>query len=207
MAKYARRNAPRRWYGWRTQGPCSGVELTITRRRHREDDAPEMTDLFYDSARPDLIPDHASVLLYRDGDYAATAEQAKRFARVRWITVIGGVDIAATAGAIDYEPGNACYEKPGLLRAYVGARQAAGHRARIYADRSNVARALEEVAGLRRCWWISTLDGQRRSPVELAADLAHHFEAAVPTGDLWAHQYQGGLHAPYDVSELYGLPW
>ena len=65
---------------------------------------------FYDSARSGLIPSGSSACVYYDGRYAITPAQAKRFCRVRWITIAGGASAAAHTGCIDYESGNLAYE-------------------------------------------------------------------------------------------------
>lgn len=143
-----------------------------------------MTD-FHDSARVGLIPG-GDAALYFDGRFAATAEQAKRFGRVRWITVIGDY---RHCGIIDYEPGEADYS-PGRLRAFVQGRKDMNRRARVYCDRSDFPGAQEAVKGLPVEWWISTLDGNKLSP---------HW-----TPGLWAVQYEGGMTAQFDTSVLYG---
>ena len=63
---------------------------------------------FYDSTRPKLIPAGAHACLYFDGKYAATKQDAKRFAAVRWITVLGN---HRDCGVADYEAGNEIYAK------------------------------------------------------------------------------------------------
>ena len=140
---------------------------------------------FHDSARVGLIPGGAAAL-YHDGRFAATPEQAKRFSRVRWITVIGDY---RNCGIIDYEPGEADYT-PGRLRAFVQGRKDMNCRARVYCNRSDLAGAQKAVEGLPVEWWISTLDGNK-------------LHAGWIQG-LWAVQYAGGMTAQYDTSVLYG---
>ena len=65
---------------------------------------------FYGPTQPDLIPEGSYACLYYDGDYAATAEQAKRFAAVRWITMLGDY---ANCGIADFELGNPVFSQPG----------------------------------------------------------------------------------------------
>lgn len=142
--------------------------------------------IFYDSTRPQLIPAGANALLYGDGDYKATAEQAKRFKAVRWITVLG----SSNCGAADFERGNEVFD-PGKLRAWALARKAMGCRARVYTDLANLAAAREEVAGLDNVvWWLATLDGNKLDAGYVKL--------------LWAVQYAGGPDADYDTSILYG---
>lgn len=158
---------------------------------------------FYDSARFGLIPAGSDAMLYADGRYQATTEDARRFNRVRWITVLGGAAAAARTGAIDYERGNLAYEGS-QLRDWATARQAMGCRARVYCNRSDLPRAMSAVAGLPKvCWWLATLDGNLRSAAELAADI---LELGITLAEekLWACQYAGGMTAEYDTSVLYG---
>jgi hypothetical protein len=145
-----------------------------------------MTTVFYDSTTPGHIPAGADACLYRDGKYAATKAEAARFGRVHWITITGD----PSCGIVDYEPGNPVYTEPGKLREYVEARHAAGHRARVYTDRYDLPKVRQLLIGLSYLVWVSTLDGNK-----LHADWA--------TG-LWAVQYAGGPHAPFDESVLYG---
>jgi hypothetical protein len=143
---------------------------------------------FYDSVNPAAIPaGRVNACLYYDGDYAATPADAGRFAAVRWITVEADF---VHCGIIDYEPGNPAYEIDGILRYYVEQRTKAGHRARVYADMDNYARAAVLLEGLEFEWWLATLNGNQ---------LDQHY---VPR--LWAVQYQGGPKATYDTSVLYG---
>lgn len=142
---------------------------------------------FYDSTQPNLIPAGSHACLYYDGDYAATAEEAKRFAAVRWITVLGDYK---NCGAADYEAGNEVFSKPGALRAFVEGRISMGARARVYTDLANLAKVRAEMEGLEYLVWLGTLDGRK-----LSADY---------TPGLWGVQYAGGVDADYDTSVLYG---
>jgi hypothetical protein len=161
--------------------------------------------LFYDAVTPAAIPARADACLYVDGLYAATAQQAARFAAVRWITVIGGAAIARRSGCADYEPGNPVYSTPGALRAWAAERHAMGCRARPYFDRADAARAWEQVHDLPNVFpWVATLSGTRQTAEELAADLADNWGAPIPADRLWGNQFQGGIRAPYDVSILLG---
>jgi len=143
---------------------------------------------FYDSTQPDLIPADTHACLYYDGLYAATPEQAKRFAAVRWITVLGDY---RNCGIADFEAGNEVYDRAGALREYVQGRINMGVRARVYCDRANLELVRADLEGLSYLVWIGTLDGNKLSP-----DW---------TSGLWGVQYAGGETAPYDTSILYGV--
>jgi hypothetical protein len=143
---------------------------------------------FYDSTQPALIPEGAHACLYFDGDFAATAEQAKRFAAVRWITVLGNY---SNCGIADFEAGNEVFSQSGALRAFVEGRRNMGVRARVYCDRANLATVRSELDGLNYLVWLSTLDGDKLS--------------AGYTPGLWGVQFAGGLTADYDTSVLYGV--
>jgi hypothetical protein len=146
---------------------------------------------FYDAVTPANIPEGAHACLYYDGEFAATAEQAKRFSAVRWISVLGGVAAAAHTGCLDYERYNASYDDPGRLRDWVATRRTMGARARVYCDGANLALVRQQLVGLEYLIWLATLDGDK-----LSADY---------TPGLWAVQYQGGVTADFDVSWLYGV--
>jgi hypothetical protein len=155
---------------------------------------------FFDSATEASITRGGYAALYLDGEFAATKEEAKAFEHVRWITVLGDPE----AGAGDYEPGNPLFDESGRLRKWAQERRAHGKRVRPYCDRADARKAAIELKGLRHEWWISTLDGKRWTAKELAADLAAHWGVRIAEKDLWANQYQGGMHASEDVSDLYG---
>ncbi len=143
---------------------------------------------FYDSTQPDLIPEGSHACLYFDGDYAATAEQAKRFAAVRWITVLGNY---RNCGIADFEAGNEVFSQSGALRAFVEGRRGMGVRARVYCDQANLPTVRSELDGLEYLVWLSTLNGDKLS--------------ANYTPGLWGVQFAGGVTADYDTSVLYGV--
>jgi hypothetical protein len=143
---------------------------------------------FYDSTRPELIPAGAHACLYFDGRYAATKQEAKRFAAVRWITVVGNY---RDCGVADYEAGNAVYSKAGALRAWVQGRMNMHTRARVYCDRANLPKVRAHLEGLDYLVWLATLDGDK---------LSKNY-----TPGLWGVQFAGGETAPYDTSVLYGV--
>jgi hypothetical protein len=140
--------------------------------------------IFYDSVTPSLIPG-PNVCLYYDGEFAASASQAKRFKAVRWITVLGNWQ---ECGIADFEAGNPVYGQSGKLREWVQGRANMGARARVYCDRSNIPLVQEELKGLSWLWWIGTLDGDKLSPSYLPG--------------MWGVQYTGNNR--FDVSVLYG---
>jgi len=147
---------------------------------------------FYDAVTPSNIPNGSYAVLYADGLYKATSEQASRFRGVLWNTVYGGKAAASYSACIDYEQGNPSFEGNALYE-WAAERKAMNAHGRVYCDLSNYPRAKAAVAGLGNIvWWLATLDGNKLNPYY------------VP--DLWAVQYQGGMDAEYDVSWLYG-PW
>ena len=156
---------------------------------------------FEDAVSTGNIPAGKYAALYLDGDFAATEADAARYPHHRWITVLG--DPAASCG--DYEPGNPLYDEPGRLRKWADGRQAIhGEHVRVYCDRANAAVAALAVAGIPHEWWISTLDGKRWTAAELAADLAANWHVVIDPAHIWANQYQGGIHAATDTSDLFG---
>ncbi len=142
---------------------------------------------FYDSTQPELIPAGTHACLYGDGDFAATGFDTRRFAAVRWITVIG----SPGCGIADYEQGNPVFDNAGALRTYVEQRTRGGHRARIYSDLSNLPAVRDQLKGLDYLVWLSTLDGNK---------LSKNW-----TPGLWGVQFAGGPTADYDTSVLYGV--
>jgi hypothetical protein len=163
------------------------------------------TTYFYDAVTPANIPDGSDACLYVDGDFAAPPAAWKRFARTRGITVLGGAPAAANAGCADFERLNAVYDDPGRLTEYVDARLAMGCLARVYASRSNFAKAYALV-GHQRCvrWWVPTLDGHELTAAELASSIHDEAGIDVPLELLWGQQVWGGVTAKFDKSVLYG---
>ena len=156
---------------------------------------------FYDSAKWGLIPAGADALLYIDGRYAASRQDAKRFRAVRWITVLGSPD----AGAGDFEAGNALFEIPGRLREWAEGRHRMGCRARLYTDLSNVKAAHNLVGDLENVVWWLALYGEKLTAEQLA-DAALPYGVALDPAKVWAQQCAGGPDAPYDTDSLVG-PW
>jgi hypothetical protein len=157
---------------------------------------------FYDSASQRFPAGAEYVALYGDGDYRAPVSVARRFAHVRYITVLGDY---ATCGIADWEKGNAVF-RSGVLRTWAQGRKRMNCLARVYCDRSNAPEALEQVAGMGNVrWWISTLDGNALwTAEELAADLRDNWHADIAAADLWGVQFAGGMTAAWDTSTLFG---
>jgi hypothetical protein len=159
---------------------------------------------FYDSARFGLIPAGADAALYYDGKFAVTPGQAKRFGRVRWITVTGGASAAAHAGAIDFELYNPAFNGD-AMREWALARKAMNTRARVYSSRGNLQRALNLVGDLQNVvFWVATLDERQWGATDLLADIFTVDHVNLPAGRLWANQWNGGPSAQYDTSTLLG---
>lgn len=156
--------------------------------------------VFYDSAKWGLIPAGSDVLLYIDGRYAASHQDAKRFRAVRWITVIGTPD----AGAADFEQGNAVYYGS-ALRTWAEGRKAMGCRARVYTDLSNVKAAYAQAGDLENVVWWLALYGEELTAEQLAA-AARPYGVELEAAKVWAQQFAGGPSASYDTNSLVG-PW
>jgi hypothetical protein len=158
---------------------------------------------FFDSARWGLMPAGADVMLYWDGRYAASKQDAKRFRAVRWITVIGGGAAAASAGAADYEQGNAVLEVPGRLREWAEQRKAMGCRARVYTDLSNLKAAHALVGDLENVVFWLAVYGEKLTAEQLAV-AGEPYGVTLEPRQVWAQQYGGGPAAPYDTDWLAG---
>ena len=159
--------------------------------------------VFYDSARPGLIPAGAHACLYYDGEFTPTEAEVKRLGPVRWITVLGGAGAAAHTGCIDFETGNEAYVGDQLRQWAVG-RKAMNCRARVYCNFSDSAKAHAQVGDLPNVvWWLATLDGHQLTAGQVVERLAE-FGVHVGEDKIWAQQYQGGPSAPFDESILLG---
>jgi len=162
-----------------------------------------MTDrTMYDSASWRSIPadpaEGTIIAVYRNGRYAADpAEVEARFPAAKYVVIwvdVNGTD-PETAQALDVERYDAApADAPGWIRARLAAVK--GSLPTIYCDRSTIdaVTAACGAAGLKlgvHWWfWVSTLDGTR-------------YEA----DGVVACQYQGGVDAPYDVSDVYADWW
>jgi hypothetical protein len=142
---------------------------------------------FYDSANPGSIPSGAYAAVCIDGRFAWDEYDTSRMSRVFRYTVRGGAVKARYARGIDIEPG--CVWPPEKAMPFLIARHKMYGDATAYCDRSTLpqVRQLVADAGIEVFEWVATLDGTQ--DVEGA----------------WAVQFQGGLHAPYDISVLHGV--
>jgi hypothetical protein len=159
---------------------------------------------FADSASPESIPDgeFTHACYYADGLFAWPRSEILRFKFRHAITVTG----EASCGIADFEPGNAVYEQPGALHRWARNRELRRLPARVYLDRNDARRAIEELAGQDVLWWIATLDNKRWTPDELSANLKDQFGVSIVPASIWGNQYAGGESAPYDTSDLF-LGW
>lgn len=159
--------------------------------------------LFYDSTRPELIPDTAEyAVLYGDGTYAVKDNtKVRRFKHRRWITVAGEGE---HCGIADYEPGNPVYEIPGQLHAWAVKRLAyAGTPPIVYSDMSDLHGALTELGRVPRLYWIATRGHGDISIQELLALISADYGIDLPESSIWGHQYED-VNGEYDTSRLFG---
>ncbi len=167
---------------------------------------------FFDAANWQNIPRDSWAMLYRDGQYSVPPNAASilGLARVRYITVTGWWQ---ACGAIDWEPGNPCFN-PAALRAFVRGRRSRNWPARVYVEREYAAEAWNALSGYTSWpglfWWIPTLDGHEWTAQELADDLRQNWDAPIPVDRIWANQWNQepviGPNAVRDVSNLF-LNW
>ena len=156
-----------------------------------------MTD-FYDSASQRFPAGAEYVALYGDGDFKATLAGSRKYAHVRWITVMGDY---ATCGIADYEAGNAVFSS-GVLRAWAEGRKRMGCLARVYSNEANFKLAYDAVGDLPNVrWWLALYDGEKT-----AGELAEIFAAYAPVraGVIWGQQFTGDPTGGYDQSVLLG---
>jgi hypothetical protein len=171
---------------------------------------------FYDATDIHNYPHGQDACFYGDGLYRATAADIESVAppQHRLITVTGD---GRTCSIIDGRPDNQL--SPAQVRGFVRERKGASQDAIIYCPRGWVAEygavlfdwgqgELANYPGL--FWWLATLDGIRRTPAELAADLAANFNTHINPDRIWADQWTQipaiGEDAKTDVSERF-LPW
>lgn len=141
---------------------------------------------FYDAANPTAVPSGVYAAVYVNG-FAWPEAHIKRMHRVFSVSVLRDAHWARQARCIDIENGAA---HPEDAVPFVRERRRLGFNdATVYVNRSNhddVAERLQhaDLRGVR--FWVATLDGTQ----------------AVPGA--WAVQYQGGMHAAFDLSVLHG---
>jgi hypothetical protein len=125
-----------------------------------------------------------------DGRFAWDEHDIQRMEKVFRYTVLGGMIVAHHARCIDIEAGNSA-NSPERYMPFLVERTRHYGDATAYVNRSNHAQVAAECekAGILSAvhFWIATLDGTQDVP------------------GAWAVQYQGGLHAPFDVSVLHGV--
>jgi hypothetical protein len=164
-----------------------------------------MATIFYDAVTPASIPAGKDAVLYWDGDYAATPEQARRFAHVRWNSVLGGEDAARHTGCLDYEKYNASMDDPGRLVEWVDTRAQMNCLARVYVNLSTLKQAYAQVGRKTNVrWWLATLDGAPWSAATLVLVAKRDYGVSLDESTVWGVQYAGGLTAKYDESLLLG---
>lgn len=168
-----------------------------------------MSGQCFDAATWENLPHQSQVMLYKDGRYAvpANAPQVLEASAVRYITITGDY---RGCGAIDWEPGNPCFTAQGI-RSYVRGRRALNVDARVYCDRADAAEAIaalwdfghgELLSYPKLMWWISTLDNIQWPQDALAQELANHWGAPIPAGQIWGNQFATG--EAYDTTNVYG---
>jgi hypothetical protein len=141
---------------------------------------------FYDSASPESIPSGVYAAVYINGRFAWPESEIKRMSKVFRITVEPGAQWAKEARCIDIENGDATPED---AMSFLIERHKLYGDATAYCDRSTLptVEALVKQAKIEVFYWIATLDGTQNIP------------------GAWAVQYQGGIHAAFDLSVLHGV--
>lgn len=142
---------------------------------------------FYDGANPENIPSGVFAAVAINGDFAWDIEDILRMKKVFRYSVEREASFARQARGLDVESGAALLED---IVPFIKVRRERYDDATVYVDRSNWQEAKDRVAhaGLAQpFYWIPTLDGTQNIP------------------GAWAVQYQGGLHAPFDLSVLRGV--
>ena len=141
---------------------------------------------FYDSADPRNIATGVHAAVNIDGLYAWDERDIHRMTAIFRYVVHPTVAKAHLARGVDIENGDATVEEamPFLIE-----RHKLFGDATAYCSRSTLPelRARVNTAGITVLEWVATLDGTQEVP------------------GAWAVQYQGGIHAPYDVSVLHGV--
>lgn len=140
---------------------------------------------FYDSASPENIPSGVHAAVNIDGDFAWQQRDVHRMAAIFRYVVHPTVAKAHLARGVDIENGDATVDEamPFLIE-----RHKHYGDATAYVNRSTLPelRARVNAAGIVVFEWVATLDGTQ------------------DVGGAWAVQYQGGIHAAFDLSVLHG---
>jgi len=148
------------------------------------------TELMYDSTDAWALPGGARYAAYVNGRYANYAQVRSRFvtARIFGIDVLG--DSWETARIVDYEPGDV--QGPAGVRRFVQNRNAYRPKsATVYCNRDELPEVEAACEGLWHVIWLATLDGTK-----MTGQRTERGNLIVAT------QFEGGLHAPFDTSEV-----
>ena len=166
---------------------------------------------FADSTEPGAInpAEFSHVAAYANGRFRWTDAQVARFpAHIKIGVLSGSPSQAAVARVLDIERFDAI---PADFPPFAKERLALGHKdATAYCDLSTLPAVIEHVAeamlkpGTWRLWlawwWLRPFPP---TSAEVLAEIRVLYPSlAVPTGSLWACQWQNGQH--YDSSVLYG---
>jgi len=145
---------------------------------------------FYDSAEGRNVPSGVHAAIPIDGAFAWDKADRDRMGKVFYYTVLGGAAVAHQARGIDIEVGDRAND-PDFYMPFLIERDKHYGDATPYCNRSTLpsVKAHCERAGIlhRMHFWVATLDGTQNVP------------------GAWAVQYQGGLHAAFDLSVLHGV--
>jgi hypothetical protein len=159
---------------------------------------------FYDSAPAEWPAGAADVALYADSSLQPGYDpQLSPAVFKRYITRRGGAAAAAYAGIADFEAGNLVFTGD-LLREWAAARLAAGHRARVYCNRTDVHTATAQLGDQPAVeWWIATLDNNPHwTPALIVASVRAVTGITLAEDRIWGIQW--GTNAAYDTSYLTG---
>lgn len=151
---------------------------------------------FFDSASPQNIASGVHAAVYING-FAWPKSDIERMEAIFCVSVERAASWAQKARCLDIENGAGLPED---LVPFIKERRRLGHDdATGYVNRSNWKTAAQDVKDNHLempLWWVSTLDGTQE--VEEHLDDGTELHA-------WAVQYQGGLHAAFDLSVLHGV--
>lgn len=140
---------------------------------------------FADAATPQNVPSGMHAAVYCNG-FTWPADQIRRMAKIRTITVDRESHWASIASIIDVENGAAL---PPDVVPFLRERKARGYDdGTAYVNRGNwsTVKSLVDAAGVPCLYWVATLDGTMVIP------------------GAWAVQYGQAPGGAYDLSVLYG---